>query len=153
MRVLAKYQASLRRDNHASQTGEAVRQRPTEKRPVRISFHKKALTLICARGEDLAPTKYSLVDEPIPKSLARVLNATKIREEWKGRKRKLEEVGGNAHAGKRRKAGDDAERSTEKKQKSKLAIKPGESIQHFNRFVYLYFGDHPTENNMQKGRG
>ena len=73
----------------------------------------------------MAPARDLLNDEPIPKSVARVLNAAKIREEYKAKKRKNEEEGGLAGSEKRRKIEETA--------KSKLTIKPGESIQHFNR--------------------
>ncbi|KAG5651456.1 hypothetical protein H0H81_008592 [Sphagnurus paluster] len=102
------------------------------KRSVRENERKK-------RGDDLAPTNDSLSNEPIPKALSRVLNAAKVREEWKIKKRKLEEDGDSKSSDKRRKLDDD-EKNTKSKRKeskatSKLTIKPGESIQHFNRRV------------------
>lgn len=79
-------------------------------------------------------------NEPIPKSLARVLNAAHIREEWKIKKRKLEEGGDQASSHKRRKVDEGGKGNVKGKRKerettSKLKIKPGESIQHFNRCV------------------
>ncbi|GLB45332.1 hypothetical protein LshimejAT787_2100920 [Lyophyllum shimeji] len=91
------------------------------------------------KGQDLAPSKDDLSKEPIPKGIARVLNAEKIREEWKIRKRKLEEADDPRQSDKRRKLDDDARNSKRKTKEaqamSNLKIKPGESIQHFNRRV------------------
>ncbi|RDB15266.1 hypothetical protein Hypma_004829 [Hypsizygus marmoreus] len=92
------------------------------------------------QGADLAPSKQSLSNEPIPKSLARVLNAAHVREEWKIKKRKLEEDGESKADSKRRKLADGKMgsakgRGKEKEVTSKLTIKPGESMQHFNRRV------------------
>ena len=74
------------------------------------------------RGSDIAPSKDSIANEGIPKSAARVLNALKIREDFK-RKRKAQEEAQEGKA-KRRKMGPGSEQ---------LKILPGESIQHFNK--------------------
>ncbi|KAG6914595.1 hypothetical protein DXG01_016429 [Tephrocybe rancida] len=91
------------------------------------------------RGDDLAPQKDSLNNEPIPKGLARVLNAATIREQYRLKKRKLEEEGDHKPGDKRRKVDGDAKDSKSKRKEvnatTKLVIKPGESIQHFNRRV------------------
>ncbi|KAF8073374.1 hypothetical protein FPV67DRAFT_1409842 [Lyophyllum atratum] len=91
------------------------------------------------RGDDLAPSKDSLSNEHIPKGLARALNAEKVRAEWKIKKRKLEEGGEHTEGNKRRKVDEDGKSSKGKRREtqvtSKLMIKPGESIQHFNRRV------------------
>ncbi|KAG6826957.1 hypothetical protein H0H92_013770 [Tricholoma furcatifolium] len=88
------------------------------------------------RGNDLPPQKDSLSNEPIPKSASRILNAAMIRQQYK--KRKNEDDGDHKQRDKRRRT-DDGETGL-KSQKdsqtaSKLTIKPGESIQHFNRRV------------------
>ncbi|TRM62064.1 hypothetical protein BD626DRAFT_499673 [Schizophyllum amplum] len=78
------------------------------------------------QGHDLVPAKYSLSNEPIPKSVAWVLNAEKVRADFRAKKRSAEDEGGNAKA-KRRKTGTaDA---------SSMIIKPGETLPHFNKRV------------------
>ncbi|KAG5640902.1 hypothetical protein DXG03_006687 [Asterophora parasitica] len=102
--------------------------------------HKKAKRSVReaerkTKGEDLAPSKDSLSNEPIPKALSRVLNAAKVREEWRDKKRKLED-GGGIQGEKRRRLDDGAKGKRKEAQvTAKLTIKPGESIQHFNRRV------------------
>ncbi|KAG6853469.1 hypothetical protein C0991_004143 [Blastosporella zonata] len=90
-------------------------------------------------GNDLAPKKDSLSNEPIPKALSRVLNAATIREEYRQKKRKLEDDGNQKQDDKRRKVDGDTKDSKSKRKEAqvttKLVIKPGESIQHFNRRV------------------
>lgn len=87
----------------------------------------------------MAPSKNSLSNEPIPKSLARVLNAAKTREDWRN-KRKLEEDGDQKPRKKKRKVEDGAQGKRKGAQSAtKLAIKPGESMQHFNRCVSTAF--------------
>jgi hypothetical protein len=91
----------------------------------------------------MAPGKQHLSKEDIPKSFSRVINASKIREEWRAKKRKLEEISDGQHPEKRRKLTvneDKRTQSAEGKTKEKpvashFKIKPGESIQHFNRCV------------------
>ncbi|TFK38947.1 hypothetical protein BDQ12DRAFT_665740 [Crucibulum laeve] len=91
------------------------------------------------RGSDLAPTKDSLANEAIPKSASRILNASKIREEWKDKKRKFEDDGQGGQGKRRKVEGAEAMQSKrkgkEKEMVSRLTIKPGESMQHFNRRV------------------
>ena len=72
----------------------------------------------------MAPAKDSLKDEAIPKSAARVLNAQRIRDDFR-RKRKLEDGEGR----------DDKRRKQEKAGKISLLIQPAESLQHFNKYV------------------
>ena len=87
----------------------------------------------------MTPGKQPLSQEAIPKSFSRVIDASKIREEWIAKKRKLEEP---AHAEKRRKLivdedqrAHNLDKRAEKLTTSHLKIKPGESMQHFNRYV------------------
>ncbi|KAG6896595.1 hypothetical protein C0992_007253 [Termitomyces sp. T32_za158] len=91
------------------------------------------------REDNLAPQKEYLNNEPIPKAVARVLNAATIREQYRLRKRNFEDDNGQTQVGKRRKVDDDTSdlrsRRKEARAASKLTIKPGESIQHFNRRV------------------
>lgn len=75
------------------------------------------------RGSNLAPGKESISNEAIPKSAARILNALKIREDYK-KKRKLEQEDSGAGTGDKRRKVDDLQ----------LKIKPGESIQHFYKY-------------------
>ncbi|KAG6831446.1 hypothetical protein H0H87_005118 [Tephrocybe sp. NHM501043] len=92
-------------------------------------------------GNDLAPKKDSLSNEAIPKALSRVLNAATIREEYKLKKRKLEDDNARKQGDKRRKVDGESETKDFKSKRreaqatTKLVIKPGESIQHFNRRV------------------
>jgi len=74
----------------------------------------------------LAPGKQSMSSEPIPKSIARVLNAARTHEDYASRKRK----------------GDADDEGKQKKRKlnqddpSRMhKIQPGESLQHFNKYV------------------
>lgn len=78
------------------------------------------------RSLDLAPSHLSISQEPIPKSLARALNAAKVREEW--RKRKTEDR-------EEEKTGTDRKkRKLNGKEQSKISkILPGESLQHYNK--------------------
>ncbi|KAH7885151.1 hypothetical protein F5I97DRAFT_1810454 [Phlebopus sp. FC_14] len=85
------------------------------------------------RGTDLAP-KLSVEDETIPKSVSRVLDAGKIRREYRERKRKLD--------------GDDNQDNSHGRRKTRhvtdmkedgvvgaLKIQPGETVAHFNKRV------------------
>ena len=91
----------------------------------------------------MAPGRQNLTMEAIPKSFSRVINASKIREEWKAKKRKLVEAAHAPYAEKRRKLTTTEKKLTEsadgkskgKHSTSHLKIKPGESIQHFHRYV------------------
>ncbi|KAF8989944.1 hypothetical protein BDQ17DRAFT_1256344 [Cyathus striatus] len=93
------------------------------KRSIREQEQKKT-------GSDHAPTKSSLNSEAMPKSAARIFNATQIREDYKKRKRECEEGGQD---GKRRKTDGDGQKN--KVKPVQLKIQPGESIQHFNKRV------------------
>ncbi|KAF5314900.1 hypothetical protein D9619_007515 [Psilocybe cf. subviscida] len=101
--------------------------------------HKKAKRSTRERlrkeqGNEQTPGSYSIHNEPIPKSAARILNSITIRDDFK--KRKNSEDHGE-RPGKRQKA-DAAEGKAAKKtdkKKPALTIQPGESIQHFNRRV------------------
>ena len=93
---------------------------------------------LIARGSELAPGKESLRNEAIPKSAARVLNAQAIRDEWKLKKRKLEDGDGkDGRGGKRRKTTGriTGSEDKEKSKKTSLTIQPWESIENFNRCV------------------
>lgn len=85
-------------------------------------------------GSDHAPISNSLSQEPIPKSVARVLNAAKVQEEWRAKKRKLEtgeqegQINGKP-AKKKRMASDAGEDRVES-----MKIQSGESLAHFNRY-------------------
>ncbi len=70
-------------------------------------------------------------NEGIPKSAARVLNAAKIREDWRS-KRKRQETDSGKHKNKQRKvhSGDDKDSAS---LGTGWKIQPGEPIQHFNR--------------------
>ena len=81
------------------------------------------------RGHDLIPAKYSLSEEAIPKSAARVLNAAKVQAEYRAKKRSSEDDGSQGKA-KRRKV----DSST-----SGMSIKPGESLTHFNKCVVVQY--------------
>ncbi|KAH8991129.1 hypothetical protein EDB86DRAFT_3244765 [Lactarius hatsudake] len=99
------------------------------------------------RGADLAPpdagSSTTLSTEGIPKSISRVLDAARIRAEYRQKKRARQLEGGGAHdgdddgaptlaKGKRRRrvaADSDAGKS------STIGIQPGESLKHFNRRV------------------
>ncbi|KAI0351320.1 hypothetical protein OH77DRAFT_946800 [Trametes cingulata] len=87
-------------------------------------------------GNDLVPgLKKSIEAEEIPKSVARVLNAAKIQQEWAEKKRKSQgEDGAGPSRKKRRKEGMGAEGAGDGGA-TQLRIQPGESIAHFNRRV------------------
>ncbi|KAI0053758.1 hypothetical protein FA95DRAFT_1552262 [Auriscalpium vulgare] len=80
------------------------------------------------RGTDLAPSG-SISLEGIPKSLARVLDAAKIRTEYKDKKRKIASGEDDGNTNKRRKKVHEDGKAKD------IAIKPGESLRHFNRRV------------------
>ncbi|KAH8103903.1 hypothetical protein BXZ70DRAFT_923276 [Cristinia sonorae] len=77
-------------------------------------------------GSDIAPTSTAISKEPIPKSVARVLNAVKVQDEWRSKKRKLDTPGGDGTLSKKRKMVESME---------DMKIQPGESLGHFNRRV------------------
>jgi hypothetical protein len=93
------------------------------------------------RGTDLAPPGANSTTEGIPKSVSRVLDAARIRAEYrlKKRARLLEEDGGAdapttlAKAKKRRRRGTaDTDQET-----TTIEIKPGESLKHFNQCAFV----------------
>jgi len=84
------------------------------------------------KTSDLAPGKELLKNEAIPKSAARVLNAQKIRDDYR-KKRKPEDSGRDEPSSKRRK--QEIAAHARKAGKVSLVIQPGESLQHFNRRV------------------
>ncbi|KDQ52300.1 hypothetical protein JAAARDRAFT_40409 [Jaapia argillacea MUCL 33604] len=93
------------------------------------------------KGHDLAPrssNSSSMQDESLPKGMARVLNAAKVREDY--RKRRLDEEDGG-ETKKRRKVDtkDGKAEKTKAKEKGKgavhMEILPGESLYHFNQRV------------------
>lgn len=97
--------------------------------------HKKAKRSVreLTRSEkDLAPPKDKLSNEPVPKSVARVLNAAHVQAEWKekNKKRKLEEDSSGSFKKRRTKDGSDAGGA-----QKMLRIQHGESLAHFNRRV------------------
>jgi hypothetical protein len=84
-------------------------------------------------------SKQAISSEGIPKSVARVLNAAHVRQEWREKKRKFEsgeDTGEREGKGKKRrvdKSGDVKGKSTTKGNTKMLGILPGESLGHFNR--------------------
>ncbi|KIK98534.1 hypothetical protein PAXRUDRAFT_670604 [Paxillus rubicundulus Ve08.2h10] len=102
--------------------------------------HKRAKRSVRERGKalqdiDLAP-KIAIEREPIPKSVSRVLDAGRIRREYREKKRKL---GGdndedNPRLKKRRHNHNETDRNVDGETKG-LKIKPGETVAHFNKRV------------------
>ncbi|RDX51375.1 hypothetical protein OH76DRAFT_1379201 [Lentinus brumalis] len=90
-------------------------------------------------GSDVAPgAKKAIENEEIPKSVSRVLNAAKVRQEWAEKKRKGSEDDGAGPSRKRRKqsgTGDGDTGGGKQTQQTQLRIMPGESMAHFNRRV------------------
>lgn len=94
------------------------------------------------RGKDIAPSG-NLSTEGIPKSISRILDAAKIREEFKQRKRTAldDPSGGSGRPKKKRKPAveathekDDATPNGKGSEKaSDIKIQPGETLAHFNR--------------------
>ena len=95
------------------------------------------------RGTDLAPPRANSTTEGIPKSVSRVLDAARIRAEYRQKKRArlLEEDGGAdapttlAKAKKRCRATGDSDQATTT---TTIKIKPGESLKHFNQCASLH---------------
>ncbi|KAI0691788.1 hypothetical protein C8T65DRAFT_670362 [Cerioporus squamosus] len=85
-------------------------------------------------GSDIAPgLKKAIENEDIPKSVAWVLNAAKVRREFAEKKRKGLEDEGVGPSRKRRRRGETTDEGGAKQ--SQLRIMPGESMAHFNRRV------------------
>ena len=77
----------------------------------------------------------------IPKSMARVLNAEVVRKTWReNQKKRQSEEGEKGGARKRRrKDGEGGDVGKSKKTETKIGIKPGESLLHFERCVFGCF--------------
>ena len=99
------------------------------------------------RGTDLAPPgagSTALSTEGIPKSVSRVLDAAKIRAEYRQKKRaRLHEVDGGvdapttlAKAKNRRRAAADSGVGDKAATTATIEIRPGESLKHFNRCAF-----------------
>ena len=106
------------------------------------------------RGSDQAPpsnhpSKQAISSESIPKSVARVLNAAHIRQEWREKKRKHEsgeDTGEHVGRAKKRRIESAVAKGNgvgkangypDTKAKNKmLGIQPGESLGHFNRSAF-----------------
>ncbi|KAH9836281.1 uncharacterized protein C8Q71DRAFT_761590 [Rhodofomes roseus] len=88
-------------------------------------------------GLNLPPgARHAIDHEEIPKGAARILNATKVQEEYKQRKRKLQESGGDAEPSKKKRKSEGRHGGeTGSEGKGKLRIQAGESMAHFNRRV------------------
>ncbi|KAL0061236.1 hypothetical protein AAF712_011939 [Marasmius tenuissimus] len=95
------------------------------------------------RGHDLAPSKSQLSgthlkEEAIPKSAARVLNALKIREDYRKRKREGgdgDEDTGGRQGKKRKKTKAKGTGDAEVEKGAVGGILPGESLEHYNKRV------------------
>ncbi|OBZ67914.1 hypothetical protein A0H81_12146 [Grifola frondosa] len=84
-------------------------------------------------GADLPPgQKNALIDEAIPKSVARVLNAAKIQQEWAEKKRKASD---HTDDGDQQAVPSRKRRKKSEEGKKELRIQPGETMAHFNRRV------------------
>jgi hypothetical protein len=146
----------------------SVREQQRKERSAHITQSMCLLISHFLRGADLAPLGHQgrnrgLADESIPKSVLRVLDAAKIRAEYR-QKRKLPEAKANDDnddgptSKKRRrttrpaaKGGDTSRNVKGLKGKGKgkwsrgetttIKIQPGESLRAFNRCVF-FFGSH-----------
>lgn len=110
-----------------------------------VQPHSDEVEETCTRrATDQAPSQASqdTREEAIPKSIARVLNASHIRSEWKQslgkRKRRDEERGAEVcsqrKSRKRSKMkGSDAGAASEDAKHPPIRIQPGESLVHFNK--------------------
>jgi len=106
------------------------------------------------KGSDQAPplnhsSKQAISAEGIPKSVARVLNAAHVRQEWREKKRKLEsgeDTEGREAKSKKRRIDEGAvtkekgitkmiRHPNTKGKNETIGIQPGESLGHFNRRV------------------
>lgn len=98
--------------------------------------HKRAKRAVRERERSLKgdnlPPKHLGNEETVPKSVARILNAAKIRLEFKEKKRKIDEPNGDGCPQlKRRRLANDVNNRKE----GMLKIQPGETIAHFNKRV------------------
>ena len=89
------------------------------------------------RGSDIAPARDSLSHEAIPKGAARILNAARIQQDWKDKKRKRAEGAedGPKDGKRQRVRGDDEGGQRGGRHGGGIKIQPGESLAHFNRRV------------------
>lgn len=97
--------------------------------------HKRAKRSVRERGKalqdtDLAP-KIAIEREPIPKSVSRVLDAGKIRREYREKKRKLGGDNDEDNPRFKKRRHNEADRNVDGQTKE-LKIKPGETVAHFN---------------------
>ncbi|KAG1739446.1 uncharacterized protein EDB91DRAFT_385027 [Suillus paluster] len=98
--------------------------------------HKRAKRAVRERERSLKgvnlPPKHLGNEDTVPKSAARILNAEKIRHEFREKKRKIDEPNGDQcpQLKRRRQASDMNGRKEEM-----LKIKPGETIARFNKRV------------------
>ncbi|OCH93369.1 hypothetical protein OBBRIDRAFT_316245 [Obba rivulosa] len=76
-------------------------------------------------------SRSTIVNEPIPKGAARILNAAKVQKEWAEKKRKLDEDEQGPAQKKRKQGAAEGGES----HNTALKIQSGESIAHFNRRV------------------
>ncbi|KAG6336859.1 hypothetical protein ID866_2217 [Astraeus odoratus] len=106
------------RENYASEGGKSKDVLPT---PPEASDRVNV-------GTDLAPQR-SLAQEPIPKSVSRVLDSARIRREYREKKRKPDDCKDNPREKRRRRG------SMDEGCEGALEIKPGETIEHFNKRV------------------
>ncbi|KDQ12126.1 hypothetical protein BOTBODRAFT_56988 [Botryobasidium botryosum FD-172 SS1] len=79
------------------------------------------------RGSNLVP---GADHDTIPKCMSRILDAERIRNEWKDKKRKREETESGGASKKKKKGSDEADEA-----KKSLQIMPGETLAHFNRRI------------------
>jgi hypothetical protein len=147
---------------YASQTCETIRARATKKRKVSTDLDKFTVPIRLyfvphfPRGTDLAPPGgqgssrgAGLATEAIPKSVARVLDAAKIRAGYRQKRARLEADANNDHGptSKKRRTGPPAA-SVGKRAKGKekgregattIEIQPWESLKAFHQCVVHFF--------------
>lgn len=124
----------------------SVREKDRQEKYVAVCIGRS--TVLCllrshmfvSRGNDLAPSG-NLSTKGIPKSISRILDAAKIREEFKQRKRTTLDGSFNDSGRPKKKRKQDEGNVSEKtnaattvKEKAnKIKIQPGETLAHFNR--------------------
>ena len=98
-----------------------------------IACLKNTIELAFSRATNLAP-KIGIEHEPIPKSVLRVLDARRIRREYRTKKRQLDGVSNSDEANlERKKRRQDATSVREDKETPALRIRPGETVAQFDR--------------------
>ncbi|KAG0701896.1 hypothetical protein DFH29DRAFT_805710 [Suillus ampliporus] len=99
--------------------------------------HKRAKRAVRERERALKgvnlPPKHLGNEDTVPKSAARILNAEKIRHEFREKKRKIDESNGDQCPQLKRRRQASANMNGQKEEM--LKIKPGETIAHFNKRV------------------